>query len=88
MRNVRPSKQCAASDRRPIPKSRYINFVFFSGVTGFDGLFLENARRSARPDDTLIRWALKRANTIVARAKSLVSPYFTADNFAFAYARA
>jgi hypothetical protein len=28
----------------------------------------------------------KRANTTVARAKSLVSPYFTKSNFAFAYA--
>jgi len=55
----------------------------FRGVIGFDGLFLENARRGARPPDTYNPAGTKLANNTVASVKS---PYFGMKDFAFALA--
>ena len=54
----------------------------FRGVIGFDGLFLENARRGARPDATYNPPGNKLAKNTLASVKS---PYFGMNDFAFAY---
>ncbi len=55
----------------------------FRGVTGFDGLYVEIARRSACSTATLILSSTKLAKNTFA---SVMSPYFGAADFAFVYA--
>jgi hypothetical protein len=57
--------------------------VISEGVTGFDGLLFESARRGARLLNTYKLVGTKLAKNTLASVKS---PYFGMKDFAFVYA--
>jgi len=57
--------------------------IDLQGVTGFDGLFIERRATRCMSRQHLKLRDTKLANNSVASVKS---PYFTAKDFAFAYA--
>ena len=60
-------------------------FVFFLGVTCFDGLIFERRATRRKFADRLTTQTKILAKTTLASVKS---PYFGMSDFAFAYARA
>lgn len=58
--------------------------MYFLGVTGFDGLYLERCATQCSPANTL-----KGQGNILAKntLASVKSPYFGMSNFAFAFAK-
>ena len=62
--------------------------MFFMGMFGLDKRIPHICAKWSTPTASLIRWKNIIANNFVATAKKLVSPYFGANDFAFAYANA